>query len=332
MLVKKGTFIIQNQKISILLATYRPNWEFFKLLLISLNDQDYPHLELLVRDDSDQIETSEKIQEYLREFVTAMPYVFTINERNMGSNRTFELLTEEVANGGYLAYCDQDDVWEPEKLSTLAALIEGPGVTLAYSDLSVIDQDGNKKADSFREFQKRVIHIYGADLFGTLLMRNSVTGCSMLIDTDVAKRALPFSQYFVHDHWLTLVASSVGELAYSAKPLIQYRLHDNNQIGASMLPGINNKTDYVEKKLAQDTVRFNSLLAGDLFTAEQKALIQGKIAAVEDRKAFIQSPSLSGIGKLFKALQGDHQLFLVELFLGIAGNKLGERFLKFLKR
>ena len=203
---------------------------------------------------------------------------------------------------------------------------------MAYSDLSVIDQDGNKKADSFREFQKRVIHIYGADLFGTLLMRNSVTGCSMLIDTDVAKRALPFSQYFVHDHWLTLVTSSVGELAYSAKPLIQYRLHDNNQIGASMLPGINNKTDYVEKKLAQDIVRFNSLLAGDLFTAEQKALIQGKIAAVEHRKAFIQSPSLSGIGKLFKALQGDHQLFLVELFLGIAGNKLGERFLKFLKR
>ena len=67
----------------------------------------------------------------------------------MGSNGTFELLTRD-AEGELFAYCDQDDVWLPEKLTVLQAAMERERAVLAYSDVSAVDDEGKLLARSLR--------------------------------------------------------------------------------------------------------------------------------------------------------------------------------------
>jgi glycosyltransferase involved in cell wall biosynthesis len=123
------------QRVEILLATYKPNPSFLAIQLESLNRQSYPNLFLRVRDDSADDITYAAIETALTSTITAFPFELSRNSENIGSNSTFELLTRD-ANGDWIAYCDQDDDWLPEKISNLVRLANQQKAVLAYSDES----------------------------------------------------------------------------------------------------------------------------------------------------------------------------------------------------
>lgn len=104
--------------ISILMAVYEPRMDWLREQLESLEAQTYPNLRLYVRDDCSPTVPFEEIEELVRECIRSFPYEIHRNPENLGSNLTFERLTQE-AEGECFAYCDQDDVWLPEKLSIL---------------------------------------------------------------------------------------------------------------------------------------------------------------------------------------------------------------------
>ena len=97
------------------MAVYEPRLDWLKEQLDSLNAQTYPNLKLYIRDDCSPTVSFEGIKKLVSESITAFPYIIGRNSENWGSNTTFELLTKE-ADGKYFAYCDQDDIWLPEKL------------------------------------------------------------------------------------------------------------------------------------------------------------------------------------------------------------------------
>ena len=66
----------------------------------------------------------------------------------------------------------------------------------------------------------------------TLCVNNSVTGCTAFFRRTLLDKALPFPEMFMHDHWLAIVAKDQGGLKYLDKPLVSYRQHGNNSIGA----------------------------------------------------------------------------------------------------
>ena len=99
--------------IAILMAVYEPRMDWLREQLESLEKQTYPNLKLYVRDDCSETVSFEEIERCIKEYIHSFPYEIQRNEANLGSNRTFERLTEE-AEGTYFAYCDQDDVWLPE--------------------------------------------------------------------------------------------------------------------------------------------------------------------------------------------------------------------------
>jgi hypothetical protein len=69
--------------------------------------------------------------------------------------------------------------------------------------------------------------------FGRLLVSNTVTGCTALCNEALLMRALPVpAQAVMHDWWLALVAGAFGRLSYIDAPLLQYRQHGANTIGA----------------------------------------------------------------------------------------------------
>src|ERR1039457_2351233 len=99
---------IDKPLVSILLAVYKPNEAWFIEQLISLNEQTYENIELLVYDDCPEYPINEDI---IKQYITKFSYTLIRGIKNEGSNKAFEELTK-VSEGEIFAYCDQDDVWE----------------------------------------------------------------------------------------------------------------------------------------------------------------------------------------------------------------------------
>lgn len=233
--------------ISILMAVYEPRMDWLRQQLVSLNEQTYPNLRLYIRDDCSPTVPYEQIQSCVRDCIMRFPYVITRNEKNLGSNATFELLTKE-AEGDLFAYCDQDDVWLPEKLTVLQEAMERERAVLAYSDVSAVDDEGKLLAGSLRELRPRLTYLEGSDLAPKLFFRNCVAGCAMLVNSNIAKRAIPFPRQTVCDHWIALLAATEGTVAFVPDQLVRYRQHKRNQTG--VLAGVSDKQSYLRYKVA----------------------------------------------------------------------------------
>lgn len=237
---------LATKTIAIALAVYEPNLSWLREQLISLNQQTYPSLHLYVRDDASPSFSVPEIEALLKELITAFPYTFARNQENMGSNATFSLLTEE-AEGDWIAYCDQDDLWASDKLEKLSVAMQEEGTTLVYSDMEVIDGAGELKAKSLADVKPHLCYREGEGLATVFLSTNFVTGCALLMSLSVAKEAVPFLTQTVHDQWLGMVASKQGRLAFVQEPLVKYRMHQSNQTGT--LAKINTKADYYQKRV-----------------------------------------------------------------------------------
>jgi len=223
------------------MAVYEPNMDWLKEQLLSLNAQTYPNLYLYIREDCSPTVAFADIVQCVKDCITAFPYEIRRNERNLGSNKTFELLTNE-AEGNYFAYCDQDDVWLPGKLAILQQEIEKQNVLLVCSDMYIIDGWGRQVADSMTKVRRRHVFRSGEGLAEKLVFSNFVTGCTMLIKAEIAKAAMPFCPYMVHDHYLALFSANRGKIVTLSQALIKYRIHGGNQ--TEMLAGVTDKASY----------------------------------------------------------------------------------------
>ena len=233
-------------RITILMAVYEPRMDWLREQLESLEKQTYPNLKLYVRDDCSKTVPFTEIEQCIRECIQSFPYEIQRNEENLGSNRTFERLTEE-AEGTYFAYCDQDDVWLPEKLAVLQEGLERTGALLVCSDMYIIDGEGKQTADSITKIRRRHVLRSGSGLTEGLLISNFVTGCTMLVRREAAQAAMPFCPYMVHDHYIALCCSAVGEIYSVAWPLIRYRVHGRNQ--TSVLAGVTDRDSYRRERI-----------------------------------------------------------------------------------
>lgn len=147
----------------------------------------------------------------------------------------------DTAASTYVALADQDDVWCPDKLSTCLEALQArerdrPGSPLlVHADLRVVDREGAVIAPSFMAYQG--LNPARKD-FQSQLSSNTVTGCTALMNMPLLEQALPIPQEaMMHDWWLSLVASAFGELIFIERPLVEYRQHGGNTIGAQRHEG-----------------------------------------------------------------------------------------------
>lgn len=261
-------------RIAILMAIYEPNLAWLKEQLQSLNEQAYPNLYLYIREDCSPKVAFAEIERCVKDSITAFPYEIKRNAENLGSNATFELLTQEAA-GDYFAYCDQDDVWLPEKLEVLQQEIEAQEAQLVCSDMLIIDGEGRQVADSITKARRHHIFRSGEELAEKLVFSNFVTGCTMLIKSDIAKAAMPFCPYMVHDHYLALFAAQQGKIVSLPDKLIRYRIHGNNQ--TEMMAGVVDKESYGRIRIDEALAKMRWLEQHFECSAEVKEVIrQGK--------------------------------------------------------
>ena len=284
-------------RVAIVLATYNGE-EFLGAQLDSLLNQQYADFIIIARDDGSRDTTLAILQHHAR----AHPEKFRLLDdggRNLGASASFSTLIEYVLGHkealgleqAYIMCCDQDDVWHPNKIgksiqTMLALEAKHPHrACLVHSDLRVIDEQGVELAPSFFAYQGIRPHKHS---FARLLVSNSVTGCTILMNEKLATLASPIpTQAIMHDWWLALVTSSIGHLQPIDEPLMDYRQHQNNTLGAVQIK----RTGFSMRKLRRfidpQYDNFNTRLA------TQAAHFAGQhYANLKNRDTFVLSLAL----------------------------------------
>ncbi len=234
-------------KISVLIAVYHPNVIWLEQLLVSVCEQTLPAYEIILMDDGSVHTSFQNIQTTVFKSIGRKKQIFLYQSReNEGFNKTFEKLVH-LAKGNYIAFCDQDDIWEKDKLLKLAEAIKKENAVLAYSDMSVINENNVQIYSSLQKMRIWFKYVYGDHLTAKYLADNCIAGCSMLVKADLVKKIVPFCKDIYYDQWIAACASAYGRIAFVNQPLVRYRRHGTNQTG--FLSGIENKQDYYEKRV-----------------------------------------------------------------------------------
>lgn len=161
------------------------------------------------------------------------------NAQPLGVTRNFEQAVRACRHE-LIALCDHDDVWHPGRLARMVAPFETrPDLLLLHSDARLVDAQlaplGMTLFEALEVTPAELAAIAQGDAFDVLLRRNLVTGATTVIRRALLEAALPFPQEWVHDEWLGAIAAAIGRIDVLAEPLIDYRQHGNNQIGARRL-------------------------------------------------------------------------------------------------
>lgn len=219
--------------IHILMATHNGE-KYIEEQLQSIIHQTEKNWMLHICDDCSEDKTREMIQQFVDLYPDRIFY--SVNETNQGACKTFSRLIREVRERGDYAFCDQDDIWKPDKLETMrrrlrnAELEEGEAV-LVYSDVEIIDEQGIVEADSF--VRKSGLVFPREKLLEHLLLYNFVQGSAMMWNYELhcLVEEIP-SQALMHDWWMALVAAGNGKIIFIDKVLASYRQHSDNVVGA----------------------------------------------------------------------------------------------------
>lgn len=211
--------------VSIALCTYN-GAEFLPQQLDSLLAQDHAPLELVAFDDASTDATWDVLQSYKPRFAAAQLHR---NSRNLGLRENFEQAFR-ACRGEWIAPCDQDDIWDPHKLSRLLKAANDRSM-LIYGDSLLVDTQGQTVARRPR-MSDRYAMVAGDDP-RVFALANCVSGHAALIRASVMDHALPIPHGAYHDWWIAFVAANLGRVEYVPEALVRFRQHERNVSGAA---------------------------------------------------------------------------------------------------
>lgn len=209
-------------RISIAMATYN-GAKYLLEQLDSLAVQTLAPYELIVTDDGSTDETLGILDEFARR--APFPIYIHRNEQRLGYRDNF-LKAAKLCGGELIAFCDQDDVWLPDKLLDVARAFADDKLLLVLHDaLAVTEQ------------LKTIAYIRTPDYampfsvqFGFTMVFRADLPFGINIDRPPCERDAKGAP-LAHDQWISFLACSLGKCHVIRKPLVQYRQHGANTCG-----------------------------------------------------------------------------------------------------
>ena len=222
--------------LSVALCTFNGG-KYITKQIRSILDQSMPVDEIVVCDDGSTDNTITKLEEIKQNSSTKI--IIHRNTQNLGVCANFELAIS-LCTGDIIFLSDQDDIWHPDKVKTIVFWFEThPQKTAVITDANLITEDekafSNKTLWDCIGFNKKMRRYFDKGLSLESFYINKATGATMAIRKD---NRFPFAKYcnndnVLHDYCIALKALDNDKLGYIDKPLIQYRLHGNQQAGIS---------------------------------------------------------------------------------------------------
>lgn len=214
-------------KLSVALCTYNGS-KYLRKQLDSILSQTYAPDEIIIVDDCSTDNTRNILSEYALANSKIKIY---FNEKNLGSNLTFRKAIY-LAQGDFIALCDQDDIWFNNKLEI--QMFEIMQVNDPYSkpllhfhDLRLMSDDEIVIEDSFWK-----LHNFNANTFRfqDLFLFNIVTGCTCIINEQLKINLLKsdMRNIIMHDYLIALIAYGFGTVLFNNSQLMLYRSHHSS--------------------------------------------------------------------------------------------------------
>ncbi len=278
-------------KISVAMCTYN-GAEFLPAQLESIIKQRRMPDEIVICDDGSTDETESVIKRSAAN--SKIPIVLHSNEQNLGSLKNFEQAVG-LCTGDIIALSDQDDVWRADKLQLIEdAFRKAPAAGLVFSDAEIVDKQLNPLGRrmwnevGFDSHKKKLL-AQGRGL-EVLITGWTVSGGAMAFRSKYRSLSLPLltSLPMIHDGWIALTVAAVSEVVTIDEPLVKYRQHERQQIGAPARLGQAPQTGTLEalKK------RYSSAdLQHTLDTLRQRLLAQQQQFDCSNALAFVDNYS-----------------------------------------
>ena len=215
--------------LAILLSTYN-GARYLRPQLDSLYCQAGADIRILVRDDG----SSDDTLAILQAEADAGHLTILSGGQNLGPAMSFLTLLKQEAltDTSYAAFCDQDDVWRPEKIARALAMLRGKEdrPAMVCTRVELVDEDLH--SIGFLPVPRRKIGL------GNALVEDIATGCTIVLNRkaiDLVNGYWPDKPQ-MHDWWCYLVLSCMGEVVYDSWPSLLYRQHGNNVVGVARTP------------------------------------------------------------------------------------------------
>ena len=312
-------------KVSVALCTYN-GARFLREQVRSICLQTFPPVEIVLSDDASQDGSVRVVRTTVAECAAERPEhpvslrVFE-NAKPLRVVKNFEQAIRACA-GELIALSDQDDVWMPDRLAQMVARFEqDESLLLLHTDARLVDANRNDlKQSLFHALEvtpSELDRIHGGRAFDVFLRRNLVTGATTVFRQSLLADALPLPVEWVHDEWLGIVASTVGRVDLLEQPLIEYRQHESNQIGArrdTFLGKIRKAlasrgNTHVERAVKAELLLARLLQLGDRVSPDVLAKVRSKIEHQRFRAA-LPASRLARCGPVFReAMTGRYDKF-----------------------
>lgn len=230
----ESTALETSPYVAILLSTYNPRGHL-RPQIESLLAQKLPdglRLKILIRDDAspDRSGTAQHLETAAR--LGADLIEIETSPINLGAAKSFlTMLESPIARGAmYVAFCDQDDLWQPGKLARAIDILKLQQRPAMYFSRAELVSESMQPLGCFPSLTKARLSHHNA------LAENIAIGCTTVLNAAAVRivcgLGMPRAPS-MHDAWCFLVLSVLGSVHYDqVHHYIRYRQHDNNVVGA----------------------------------------------------------------------------------------------------
>lgn len=204
-----------NELVSIIITTYN-RLNFLEKALKSVQEQSYQNIEIIVVDSSDDTDT----QTYTSQFNNIIYCQSEINHPNVLRN-----LGIQCSNGRLIAFLDDDDTWNKDKIYQQVKCFHNNDIGLCYTGKNIINDKDQKIKYSYKNgrFKSHKKSIMWDNFVG-------ITS-SIMINRNVVKKVGVFDESLLalQDYEFIIRVCQKFNIKGINKPLVNYRYNYNNK-------------------------------------------------------------------------------------------------------
>jgi glycosyltransferase involved in cell wall biosynthesis len=200
--------------VSVIMPTYN-GAKYIAESIESIISQTYKNWELIITDDCSSDGSQTIIKEYASKDARIRGFYF---EENQGPGATRNKCISE-AQGRYLAFCDSDDRWLPEKLEKQIAFMQANDYAFTFASYYTCNEEGTVNGIVIAPKKQTLTDTKRDDKIGFLTAIYDTKQCPKML--------MPLQRKRQDWAYVLKILQKVGSAYALKEPLGIYRLHQN---------------------------------------------------------------------------------------------------------